>query len=339
MILYGELLAPRPTLKLEDHTLSAVRDCLVVIFAATLRFWRPFLHPQPEDAPCRGDRSPDSYYYLYHSTNYLISSFLHRNKYFCIQISKIRHTGENEFKFGFEMNIFLSLQEVSKLDWSATDFGSQFPEEFGESVTRLTTFCSFSWTLSMIQHPVMSVIRYSGGLPQRTHGCSELFQPVADRHKPDLRRWSLTSESQPLYFRRSVLQLLSCRELLFVSWYILSCWSHLPCSLWYRTVAARLLGLRVEIPPGAWMFVSCGCCVLSRTGVCDGPITRSGESYRVWVCLTKCDHLLHLQCFDGKELKKKERKKQTNKCKKDNVRPRTGYENPGGSRGIALLFL
>jgi hypothetical protein len=35
---YGEKLsAPRPTPKLEDHTLSAVRDCLFHIFAATLR--------------------------------------------------------------------------------------------------------------------------------------------------------------------------------------------------------------------------------------------------------------------------------------------------------------
>jgi len=34
---HGEaLLAPRPTPKLEDHPLSAVRDCLFNIFAATL---------------------------------------------------------------------------------------------------------------------------------------------------------------------------------------------------------------------------------------------------------------------------------------------------------------
>ena len=33
---YGEeLLAPRPTRKLEDHTLSAVRDCLFDMFATT----------------------------------------------------------------------------------------------------------------------------------------------------------------------------------------------------------------------------------------------------------------------------------------------------------------
>jgi hypothetical protein len=34
---YGEeLWAPRPTPKLEDHPLSALRDCLFSIFAATL---------------------------------------------------------------------------------------------------------------------------------------------------------------------------------------------------------------------------------------------------------------------------------------------------------------
>jgi hypothetical protein len=57
IIFYGEeLLAPRQTSKMEDHPLSAVRDCLFTAFAATLRNWRPFLHLQPEDAPCRGDR-------------------------------------------------------------------------------------------------------------------------------------------------------------------------------------------------------------------------------------------------------------------------------------------
>jgi hypothetical protein len=57
VILYGEeLLALRPTPKLEDNPLSAVRDCLFNVFAATLHIRRPFLHPQPEGAPCRGDR-------------------------------------------------------------------------------------------------------------------------------------------------------------------------------------------------------------------------------------------------------------------------------------------
>jgi len=40
--------------------------------------------------------------------------------------------------------------------------------------------------------------------------------------------------------------------------------------------------LWVRIPPGAWMFVCCECCVLSGRGLCDGLIIRSQESYRVW---------------------------------------------------------
>jgi hypothetical protein len=35
------LLAPPPTLKLEDHPLSVARNCLLDIFAATLHTWRP----------------------------------------------------------------------------------------------------------------------------------------------------------------------------------------------------------------------------------------------------------------------------------------------------------
>jgi hypothetical protein len=31
-----------------------------------------------------------------------------------------------------------------------------------------------------------------------------------------------------------------------------------------------------------WMFVCCECCVLSDRGLCEGPITRPEESYRVW---------------------------------------------------------
>jgi hypothetical protein len=42
------------------------------------------------------------------------------------------------------------------------------------------------------------------------------------------------------------------------------------------------LGLRVRIPPEAWMYVSCGCYVLSARGFCVGLITRPEESYRVW---------------------------------------------------------
>jgi hypothetical protein len=41
LIFYGEeLLAPRPTPKLEDNPLSAVRDSLFNMFAAALHIWR-----------------------------------------------------------------------------------------------------------------------------------------------------------------------------------------------------------------------------------------------------------------------------------------------------------
>ena len=58
-------------------------------------------------------------------------------------------------------------------------------------------------------------------------------------------------------------------------------------SLWPRSLRrgsafARLLGLRVRIPPGLWMSVSCECCVLSRSDLCVELITRPEESYRVW---------------------------------------------------------
>jgi len=56
---YGEeLLALRPNPKLEDHPSSAVRDFLFNILVATPPQWRPFVHPQPDDAPFHGDRGP-----------------------------------------------------------------------------------------------------------------------------------------------------------------------------------------------------------------------------------------------------------------------------------------
>jgi hypothetical protein len=58
--------------------------------------------------------------------------------------------------------------------------------------------------------------------------------------------------------------------------------SQWPRRLRRRSAAARLLGLRVRIPPGAWMSVCCECCVLSGRGLCVGLITNPEESYRVW---------------------------------------------------------
>ena len=61
--------------------------------------------------------------------------------------------------------------------------------------------------------------------------------------------------------------------------------SHWPSGLRRGTPASRLAGLRVRIPPGAWMSVSCECCVLSSRGLCIRLIIRPEESYRVWCVL------------------------------------------------------
>jgi len=64
------------------------------------------------------------------------------------------------------------------------------------------------------------------------------------------------------------------------------CRSRWPRGLRRGSAVARLLGLWILIPPGAWMSVCCECCVLSGRGVCVGLITRLEDSYRVscvWV--------------------------------------------------------
>ena len=67
-----------------------------------------------------------------------------------------------------------------------------------------------------------------------------------------------------------------------------NCRPQLPRGLRCRSAAARLLRLWVRIPPAASMSVCCECCVFSGRDLCDGLITRPGESYRVW-CVVVCD--------------------------------------------------
>ena len=52
-----------------------------------------------------------------------------------------------------------------------------------------------------------------------------------------------------------------------------------------RSASARLLGLRVRMRPGAWMPVSCECCVLSGRYLCDGLTTRPEFVY-----VNECGH-------------------------------------------------
>ena len=88
-------------------------------------------------------------------------------------------------------------------------------------------------------------------------------------------------------FRKSLRRLYSFK--CFISHcYKLTSRSQWPCGLRRRPSAAHLLRLWVRIPSGAWMFVCCECCVLSGRGLCDGLITRPGESYRLW-CVVVCD--------------------------------------------------
>jgi hypothetical protein len=45
-----------------------------------------------------------------------------------------------------------------------------------------------------------------------------------------------------------------------------------------------------KITPGAWMYVSCECCVLSGRGLCDELVPRPEMSYRLWCVSNVCDH-------------------------------------------------
>jgi len=65
------------------------------------------------------------------------------------------------------------------------------------------------------------------------------------------------------------------------------CRSQWTRGLRHRSAAARLLRSWVGIPPGAWMFVCCECCMLSGRSLCDELITRPEESYRLW-CVVVC---------------------------------------------------
>jgi len=64
--------------------------------------------------------------------------------------------------------------------------------------------------------------------------------------------------------------------------------SQWPRGLRRMSAAARLLRSWFRIPPGAWMFVCCECCMLSGRGLCDELITCPEESYRLW-CVVMCN--------------------------------------------------
>jgi hypothetical protein len=77
-------------------------------------------------------------------------------------------------------------------------------------------------------------------------------------------------------------------HILNIIYCILLCRSQRPRDLRRRPRAARVLKLWVRIPPEAWIFDFCECCMLSGRGLCEELITRPEESYRVW-CVVECD--------------------------------------------------
>jgi hypothetical protein len=64
--------------------------------------------------------------------------------------------------------------------------------------------------------------------------------------------------------------------------------SQWPRCLRRRSTAVRLLRLGVRIPPAAWMFVCCECCLWPGRFPCVALITSPEESYRLW-CVVVCD--------------------------------------------------
>jgi len=83
-----------------------------------------------------------------------------------------------------------------------------------------------------------------------------------------------------------------------------------------RSAAARLLWLWVRIPPVAWTFVCCECCVLSGRGLCDELITRPEESYRLWgvvVCDLETSRMRRPWPIGGCRANNKQTNKQTHR--------------------------
>ena len=94
---------------------------------------------------------------------------------------------------------------------------------------------------------------------------------------------------EPRYWTASILPPSSPHIIRFLHFFIILftwnmhniCRSQWPRGLRRRSTVARLLRSWVRIPPRAWMFVCCECCVSGR-GLCDELIIRSEESYRLW---------------------------------------------------------
>ena len=57
-VLQGEFVSPSPNPQAGGPPLVGCPRLLIQFIRSYPPYWRPFLYPQPEDAPCRGDRDP-----------------------------------------------------------------------------------------------------------------------------------------------------------------------------------------------------------------------------------------------------------------------------------------
>ena len=84
----------------------------------------------------------------------------------------------------------------------------------------------------------------------------------------------------------------------YLRWHWVAASTSVPCLSWLYLYLLNPVDTRTEEwfygrsfagsassnPAGVWMPVSCDCCVLSGRGVCDEPIIRPEECYRVNEC-------------------------------------------------------
>ena len=130
-------------------------------------------------------------------------------------------------------------------------------------------------------------------LPINNSSCVCIWQYGISTHRTQCQSLQDTSKTQRPNPLRTVLYILPNKKyidtpieastdklsIIISNLYTSNYRSQWPCVLRRRSAAARLLRSWVRIPPGAWMFVCCECCVLSGRGHREELITRPEESY------------------------------------------------------------
>ena len=132
----------------------------------------------------------------------------------------------------------------------------------GNCILVLTTLKTATWVAETCRWSLRNKITYI-----HSSAFADLFKNFI--HRINARNMEHTKHSKLL------------TALLLVTWTANRysfCRSQWPRGLRRRSTAARLLGLRVRIPPTAWLSAFCECCVLSGRGLCNGPIPRPEKS-------------------------------------------------------------